>query len=269
MVEHIASHSRPRHQAQACLLLQKSLHTRELRLCFKAPEWEQLMGQILAKVTENLRTLGEAETKSEHQKELSSLELLNTLFKNIRQEKLTTDLSAVLGVLQSQQPRLQQKLQQEEHSTGTGSSRLHDLYWQAMKLLGVQRPKSEKDAKEVPEATQNPVSMKRKKKGFLPETKKRKKRKSEGAVQGEAAPAATGGDQPPAQARRGGTSGRPRSQPRPRSTGCLLPRVQPQTPRPAPKPKKRKRKQSQVNGTLLPRVRPQTPCADPKAAKAK
>lgn len=39
-------------QAQACLLLQKSLHTRELRLCFKAPEWEQLMGQILAKVTE-------------------------------------------------------------------------------------------------------------------------------------------------------------------------------------------------------------------------
>lgn len=35
---------------------------------------------------QNLRTLGEAETKSEHQKELSSLELLNTLFKNIRQE---------------------------------------------------------------------------------------------------------------------------------------------------------------------------------------
>uniref|UniRef100_A0A4X1UN23 Myb-binding protein 1A n=1 Tax=Sus scrofa TaxID=9823 RepID=A0A4X1UN23_PIG len=269
VVEHIASHSRPRHQAQACLLLQKSLHTRELRLCFKAPEWEQLMGQILAKVTENLRTLGEAETKSEHQKELSSLELLNTLFKNIRQEKLTTDLSAVLGVLQSQQPRLQQKLQQEEHSTGTGSSRLHDLYWQAMKLLGVQRPKSEKDAKEVPEATQNPVSMKRKKKGFLPETKKRKKRKSEGAVQGEgAAPAATGGDQPPTGKKR--RNKRKAKVPAPSQVNGMPAAKSPAPDSPAqpPKPKKRKRKQSQVNGTPATKSpAPDSPAQTPKPQK--
>lgn len=45
-------------------------------------------------------------------------------------------LTAILGVLQSQQPRLQQRLQQGGHSAG--SSRLHDLYWQAMKFLGVQ-----------------------------------------------------------------------------------------------------------------------------------
>ena len=51
-------------------------------------------------------------------------------------QKLTMDLTAVLGVLQSQQPRLQQRLQQGEHSAG--SSRLHDIYWQAMKFLGVQ-----------------------------------------------------------------------------------------------------------------------------------
>uniref|UniRef100_F1RGP1 MYB binding protein 1a n=1 Tax=Sus scrofa TaxID=9823 RepID=F1RGP1_PIG len=270
VVEHIASHSRPRHQAQACLLLQKSLHTRELRLCFKAPEWEQLMGQILAKVSENLRTLGEAETKSEHQKELSSLELLNTLFKNIRQEKLTTDLSAVLGVLQSQQPRLQQKLQQEEHSTGTGSSRLHDLYWQAMKLLGVQRPKSEKDAKEVPEATQNPVSMKRKKKGFLPETKKRKKRKSEGAVQGEgAAPAATGGDQPPSTGKKRRNK-RKAKVPAPSQVNGMPAAKSPAPDSPAqpPKPKKRKRKQSQVNGTPATKSpAPDSPAQTPKPQK--
>lgn len=270
VVEHIASHSRPRHQAQACLLLQKSLHTRELRLCFKAPEWEQLMGQILAKVSENLRTLGEAETKSEHQKELSSLELLNTLFKNIRQEKLTADLSAVLGVLQSQQPRLQQKLQQEEHSTGTGSSRLHDLYWQAMKLLGVQRPKSEKDAKEVPEATQNPVSMKRKKKGFLPETKKRKKRKSEGAVQGEgAAPAATGGDQPPSTGKKRRNK-RKAKVPAPSQVNGMPAAKSPAPDSPAqpPKPKKRKRKQSQVNGTPATKSpAPDSPAQTPKPQK--
>ncbi|XP_058902828.2 myb-binding protein 1A [Kogia breviceps] len=201
VVEHVASPTRPRHQAQACLLLQKTLPTRELRLCFKDPEWERLLDQILAKVTEALRTLGEAETKSGHQKELSSLELLNILFRNIRHEKLTTDLTAVLGVLQSQQPRLQQGLQQGAHSAG--SSRLYDLYWQAMKFLGVQRPKSEKDAKEAPKATPSPISMKRKKKGFLPETKKRKKRKSEGATQEEEAkPAAAGGDQPPSTGKR-------------------------------------------------------------------
>uniref|UniRef100_A0A8D2C9W1 Myb-binding protein 1A n=1 Tax=Sus scrofa TaxID=9823 RepID=A0A8D2C9W1_PIG len=270
VVEHIASHSRPRHQAQACLLLQKSLHTRELRLCFKAPEWEQLMGQILAKVTENLRTLGEAETKSEHQKELSSLELLNTLFKNIRQEKLTTDLSAVLGVLQSQQPRLQQKLQQEEHSTGTGSSRLHDLYWQAMKLLGVQRPKSEKDAKEVPEATQNPVSMKRKKKGFLPETKKRKKRKSEGAVQGEgAAPAATGGDQPPSTGKKRRNKRKAKVPAQSQVNGMPAAKSPaPDSPAQPPKPKKRKRKQSQVNGTPATKSpAPDSPAQTPKPQK--
>lgn len=34
------------------MLLQKALPTRELRLCFEDPEWEQLVSQILVKVTE-------------------------------------------------------------------------------------------------------------------------------------------------------------------------------------------------------------------------
>ena len=42
----------PPPQVQACLLLQKTLPTRELRVCFKDPEWKQLLGQILGKVTE-------------------------------------------------------------------------------------------------------------------------------------------------------------------------------------------------------------------------
>lgn len=42
----------PPPQVQACLLLQKTLPTRELRVCFKDPEWKQLMGQTLGKVTE-------------------------------------------------------------------------------------------------------------------------------------------------------------------------------------------------------------------------
>lgn len=47
-------------------------------------------------------------------------------------QNLTTDLTAVRGVLQSRQARLQQG------ERATGSGRLHNLYWQAMKTLGVQ-----------------------------------------------------------------------------------------------------------------------------------
>lgn len=51
-------------------------------------------------------------------------------------QKLSVDLTAFLGMLQGKQQKLQQNLQQGNHSSG--SSRLYDLYWQAMNLLGVQ-----------------------------------------------------------------------------------------------------------------------------------
>lgn len=73
-------------QAQACLLLQKTLSARELRVCFEDPEWEQLISQLLGKATQTLQTLGEAQNKGEHQRELSILELLNTLFRTVNHE---------------------------------------------------------------------------------------------------------------------------------------------------------------------------------------
>nr|XP_025719857.1 myb-binding protein 1A [Callorhinus ursinus] len=248
VIQHVTGQARPRHQAQACMLLQKTLPTRELRVCFEDPEWEQLVSQVLAQVVENLRTLGEAQTKSEQQKELSSLGLLNTLFRTVHQEKLTVDLTAVLAVLQSQQ----QKLPQGDRAAG--SSRLCDLYWQAMKALGVQRPKAEKkDTKQVPSVTQSPVSTKRKKKGFLPETKKRKKRKSEGAApEEESKPAASGGDQPPSKRRRNKRKAQGPAQaqatpatkrPAPDATS-----TSPGTPATTPKLQKKKRRLSQVHG---------------------
>ncbi|XP_020738493.2 myb-binding protein 1A [Odocoileus virginianus] len=280
VVEHLTSHTRPRHQVQACLLLQKTLPTRELRVCFKDPEWKQLLGQTLGKVTETLRTLGEAETKSGHQRELAALELLNTLFRNFHHTKLTMDLTAVLGALQSRQPRLQQGLQQGEHSAG--SSRLHDLYWQAMKFLGVQRPKSEKDSKEAPQATQqSPVSMKRKKKGFLPETKKRKKRKPEATTQEEVAakPEAASGDQPPStgkkkKKRKKTKKTKSPAQPQVNGTPAAKspapepPAVSPSTPAKTPKPQKKTQKLSQVNeATPLPPESPKEPAAKKRQKK--
>lgn len=51
-------------------------------------------------------------------------------------QKLTVDLTAVRGVLQSQQQHLQHRARQKE--LVAGSSRLYDIYWQAMRVLGVQ-----------------------------------------------------------------------------------------------------------------------------------
>ena len=65
----------------------------------------------------------------------------------------------------------------------SGSNCLYNLYWQAMKMLGVQHPQSEKKkAKDIPSDTQSPISTKWKKRGFLPEIKKLKKLKSEGTT---------------------------------------------------------------------------------------
>ncbi|XP_035155424.1 myb-binding protein 1A isoform X15 [Callithrix jacchus] len=229
-------------QAQACLLLQKTLSMREVRLCFQDPEWKQLIGQVLTKVTENLRTLGEVQTKAEHQQALSSLELLNTVFRTCKHEKLTLDLTVLLGVLQGQQ----QGLQQGVHSTG--SSRLLDLYWQAMKTLGVQRPKLEKNPKEIPSATQGPISRKRKKKGFLPETKKRKKHRSEDDM-----PAATGGSQPPGTGRKrkrmkAKVPAQANGTPTTKGPAPGTPTLSPNTPAKFPKLQKKKQKLSWVNG---------------------
>uniref|UniRef100_A0A2K5NU33 MYB binding protein 1a n=1 Tax=Cercocebus atys TaxID=9531 RepID=A0A2K5NU33_CERAT len=258
LVQHVTGPVRPRHQA--CLLLQKALSLREVRSCFEDPEWKQLMGQVLAKVTENLRVLGEAQTKTEHQQALSSLELLNALFRTCKQEKLTLDLTVLLGVLQGQQ----QSLQQGAHSTG--SSRLHDLYWQAMKTLGVQRPKLEKKgAKEAPSATQSPISKKRKKKGFLPETKKRKKRKSEDGTLAEdedGTPAATGRSQPPSMGRkkRNRTKAKVPAQangtPATKSLAPGTPTLSPSSAAKSPKLQKKSQKPSPVNGAPRSPVEP-------------
>ncbi|KAM4843480.1 myb-binding protein 1A [Thomomys bottae] len=268
LAQHVGGSARPRHQSQACLMLQKSLTARELRVCFEDPEWEQLISKVLAKVTEALHTLGEAQSKSEHQKELFSLELLNTLLRTVNHEKLTVDLTVVLGMLQGKQQVLQQNLKQGNHSAG--STRLYDLYWQAMKILGVQRPKLEKEPKGVHNEAQSPMSMKRKKRGFLPETKKRKKRKAEDTEDADAEDADAVADAAPV------PSPAPAAAAPPPATGAEQP------PSTGKKRKRRKAKakdlaQSPVTGTPAtksptldtPTLSPDTPAKTPKQQKQK
>lgn len=120
--------------------------------------------------------------------------------------------------------------------------------------------------KDIPSDSQSPISTKRKKKGFLPETKKRKKLKSEGttpekkaasqqdAVTEGAMPAATGKDQPPSTGKKkrkrmkANTPSQVNGETVAKSPAPNNPTLSPSTPAKTPKVQKKKEKLSQVNG---------------------
>ncbi|XP_032849620.2 myb-binding protein 1A [Tyto alba] len=166
LVKSITAGARQHQQAQACLLLQKVLLLRELKLFMTEEEWEELIRESINQVTESLKTVGKCILKAEKEKAAKSLELLNFLLKTVKEQKLRVKLTELDKVLVA--------LNQPE---GIGNSaRLDSLYWNVMRWLNYTKPKKEKTAnKPVQEAE----PLKRKKKGFLPETKKRKNRKKD------------------------------------------------------------------------------------------
>uniref|UniRef100_A0A8B9QGY0 MYB binding protein 1a n=1 Tax=Apteryx owenii TaxID=8824 RepID=A0A8B9QGY0_APTOW len=153
-------------QAQACLLLQKVLPLRELKLSVTEEEWEELIRESISQVTESLKVAGQFRVKAEKEKVAKNLELLNFLLKTVTQQKLHVELVEVDKALVA--------LNQQE---GIGkSARLDSLYWNVMRWLNYTKPKKEKTAV-ASKPAQAAEPLKRKKKGFLPESKKRKNRK--------------------------------------------------------------------------------------------
>uniref|UniRef100_A0A8C3CUT2 MYB binding protein 1a n=1 Tax=Cairina moschata TaxID=8855 RepID=A0A8C3CUT2_CAIMO len=164
LVKSITAGARQHQQAQACLLLQKVLPLRELKLSMTEEEWEELIRESISQVSETLKMVDEFRVKAEKEKVARSLELLNFLLKTVTQQKLHVELMELDKVLVA--------LNQQE---GIGkSARLDSLYWNAMRWLNHTKPKKEKAANKPVQAAE---PLKRKKKGFLPETKKRKNRK--------------------------------------------------------------------------------------------
>ncbi|XP_044141145.1 myb-binding protein 1A [Bufo gargarizans] len=159
--------ARQHQQAQACGLLLKALQNPNLKQTLSPSEWQDLIKEGVTQVTETLLAVDEIKVKVDQEKLIKCFELLNFLMKIITQQKLDIDLKELPSVLQP--------LSQKE---GFGKTvRLEDMYWNVMKLFGFTRPKKEK-TKIVPDVapeTNNTIS--KKKKGFLPETKKRKNRK--------------------------------------------------------------------------------------------
>uniref|UniRef100_A0A8C0F9D5 MYB binding protein 1a n=1 Tax=Bubo bubo TaxID=30461 RepID=A0A8C0F9D5_BUBBB len=164
LVKSITAGARQHQQAQACLLLQKVLLLRELKLLMTEEEWEELIRESISQVTESLKMVGKCIVKADKEKVAKSLELLNILLKTVIEQNLhvkLTELDKVLVAL--------------NQSEGIGNSaRLDSLYWNVMRWLNYTKPKKEKTANKP---AQEAEPLKRKKKGFLPETKKRKNRK--------------------------------------------------------------------------------------------
>ncbi|KAM6402914.1 myb-binding protein 1A [Rhynochetos jubatus] len=165
LVKFITAGARQHQQAQACLLLQKVLLLRELKLFMTEEEWEELIRESISQVTKSLKMVDKCILKAEKEKVAKNLELLNFLLKTVTEQKLRVKLTELDKVLVA--------LNQPE---GIGSSaRLDSLYWNVMRWLNHTKPKKEKASKPAQEAE----PLKRKKKGFLPETKKRKNRKKD------------------------------------------------------------------------------------------
>ncbi|KAM8975163.1 LOW QUALITY PROTEIN: myb-binding protein 1A [Pelodytes ibericus] len=170
IVKSIKDGARQHQQGQACTLLLKALQTAGLKQTMSPPEWQELIKESITQVMETLQAMNEIKVKVDQEKLIKCFELLNFLIKTVTQQNLEIGLTELLAVLQS--------LSQHE---GFGNSiRQRDMYWNVMKLLGSPRPKVEK-IRAVAEDPQNDNAPK-KKKGFLPETKKRKNRKKAGTA---------------------------------------------------------------------------------------
>ncbi|XP_039938221.1 myb-binding protein 1A [Hirundo rustica] len=164
LVKFITAAARQHQQAMACMLLHKVLLLHELKLFVTEKEWEELITRSISQVTECLKTLGKPIMKAEKEKVVKSLELLNFLLKTVTGQKLNVKLTEVEKVL----------LPLKQLEDIGNSPRLDSLYWNVMRWLNYTKPKKEKTASKP---TQGAELLKRKKKGFLPETKKRKNRK--------------------------------------------------------------------------------------------
>ncbi|OCT95119.1 myb-binding protein 1A-like protein [Xenopus laevis] len=169
IVKSVKDGARPHQQGQACILLLKALQIPSLKQTLSVTQWTDLLKDSVDRVKETLEAVTEIKVKVDQEKVIKCFELLSFLIKTVTQQKLDISLTELPPVLEA--------LSQIEKFGK--SVRLEDMYWNVMKLLGYTRPQKEK-VKPAPDAAAQPVNPLKKKKGFLPETKKRKNRKKAG-----------------------------------------------------------------------------------------
>ncbi|XP_062887564.1 myb-binding protein 1A-like protein [Mobula hypostoma] len=151
---------REHQRGQACCLVLKALQCSEVRQSFSGSKWNELIAEVINQVKQCLKTVTSVKLKVEQEEVRKCLELAHFLIKTVTQQKLDISVTELIPVLQS--------LEQLEDF-----GKISQLYWHIMQLLGFNKPKKEKIKAQLP----SPVAAEgapKKKKGFLPESKKRK-----------------------------------------------------------------------------------------------
>ncbi|XP_063051734.1 myb-binding protein 1A-like protein [Engraulis encrasicolus] len=186
LVEYITTGVREHQQGQACAIMLKGLQSKEIQTLLAGARWKELCQRTVDKLTETFGQGLEVKNKIVQEKIIKALELCLYLVKNIRHQKIEVDLEPIKTALQSMSEK------HDFHKSG----HMEDMYWSVVKHFGIQKPKVEKapkakvevveaEAEGEPNAEQTPETEGgKKKKGFLPESKKRKNRKKPPVVEG-------------------------------------------------------------------------------------
>ncbi|XP_041864402.1 myb-binding protein 1A-like protein [Melanotaenia boesemani] len=163
-VQHITSGVREHQQGQACVLVLRAMQSKDVQQLLGGALWTELCEKVSGQLVESLGQVDQpGESKLTKEKVVKALELCQFLVKHVHQQKLSVDLEPLHKVLLSMTSKVCL------NKTG----KLEDTYWAVMKHFGVMKPKVDK-AKPDQDTEQDPAP--KKKKGFLPESKKRKKR---------------------------------------------------------------------------------------------
>ncbi|XP_061105815.1 myb-binding protein 1A-like protein [Conger conger] len=192
-VEYITEGVRQHQEGQACLIVLRGLQTKEVRQLMTNAQLAELCQKTVGQLAESLRSITGYKIKVVQEKMVRALELSQFIVRTVQQQKLSVNLEPLKEVLQH--------MNQLEGFRKTGH--LEDTYWSVMKHFGILKPKVEKVKKAADEQAQQ--SAPKKKKGFLPETKKRKNRKKPAPLEG-TGPAPREGKGPMPQ-EEGGTAG--------------------------------------------------------------
>ncbi|KAM9332001.1 myb-binding protein 1A-like protein [Pholidichthys leucotaenia] len=164
-VQHITLGVREHQQGQACALVLQAMLSRDVQQLLSGPRWVELCEKVGEQLVTSLQQVGQAESKVAKEKVVKTLELCQFLVKRVHQQKLSINLESLKEVLQPLTSVV----------TFKKTGKLEDTYWAVMKHFGVMKPKVEK-TKLDKDMEVNQEAAPAKKKGFLPETKKRKKR---------------------------------------------------------------------------------------------
>ncbi|XP_061596563.1 myb-binding protein 1A-like protein [Cololabis saira] len=162
-VQHMISGVREHQRGQACVLVLKGLQSREVQQLMAGAPWTELCEKVTEQLAAVFGQVDESESKMAKEKLVKALQLCQFLVKHIRYQKLSVDLEPLQAALQSMPSVV----------TFKKIGQLEDTYWAVVKHFGVTKPKVDK---KKPKEAAEPAPALKKKKGFLPETKKRKKR---------------------------------------------------------------------------------------------